>query len=73
MAAAVMGNDASAAFAEEHHLRVPGIGRQGPAMREDDRLPLAPILVKDPGTVVCGDRGHVRIPSSAKAAWHPRE
>ena len=53
MAAAVMGNDPKALPAEEIHLPVPGIGGQRPAMRKDDRLPLPPVLVEDPGSV-CG-------------------
>ena len=38
MAAPVMGNDAIAMLEEEQHLRVPVIGRQGPAMAEHDGL-----------------------------------
>ena len=58
MAAAVMGDDAIAVIEEEQHLRVPVIGRQRPAMAEDDRLTVAPILVIDLGAVLGRDRGH---------------
>ena len=46
VAAAVMSDDAIAVIEEEEHLRVPVIGRQRPAMAEDDGLTFAPILVK---------------------------
>ena len=32
---------------EEHHLRVPVVGRQRPAMTENDRLARAPVLEED--------------------------
>ena len=51
MAAAVMGDHAKALLAEEQHLLIPGIGRQRPAMGEQDRLARAPILVEQPGPV----------------------
>ena len=42
MAAPVVRYDAIAAVGEEQHLRVPIIGRQRPAVAEDDGLSLAP-------------------------------
>src|SRR4030095_847082 len=47
VASPVMGDDPIALFKEEQHLRVPVIGRQRPAVAEDDRLSLAPVLVID--------------------------
>jgi hypothetical protein len=51
VATAVMGYDAVALFQEEQHLRVPVIGRQRPAMAENDGLTFAPVLVKNLGAV----------------------
>ena len=50
--AAIMRDDAEAAVAEEHHLRVPVVRRQRPAMAEHDGLTGAPVLVVDLGAVV---------------------
>src|SRR6516162_11304842 len=61
MAAAVMGDDAKAAVEEEQHLRVAVVGRERPAMAEDNRLSQAPILVEDLGAVFRGDRRHKAI------------
>src|SRR5438552_14942457 len=47
VASSVMGDDAIALFEEEQHLRVPIIGRQRPAMAEDDGLSFAPIFIID--------------------------
>src|SRR4029453_13053134 len=47
MAAPVVGYDAIAVLEEEQHLRVPVIGRQRPAVAEDDRLSAAPVLIID--------------------------
>src|SRR5437899_1772023 len=46
MAAPVVGDDAIALLEEEHHLGVPVIRRQRPAVAEHDGLPFAPVLVK---------------------------
>jgi hypothetical protein len=62
VAAAVVGDDAITLLAEEEHLRVPGVGGEGPAVGESDGLSGAPILVVDGGAVFGGDRGHVRSP-----------
>src|SRR4029077_20200710 len=45
MAAPVVGYDAIAVLEEEQHLRVPVIGRQRPAVAEDDGLSAAPVVV----------------------------
>ena len=42
VAAPVVGDDAIAALEKEHHLRVPVVGRQRPAMAEHDGLTLCP-------------------------------
>jgi hypothetical protein len=47
MAAPVMGNDAIAVIEEKQHLRIPIVGRQRPAVAEDDGLTFAPVFVKD--------------------------
>ena len=64
VAAPVMRDDAIAVIEEEQHLRVPIVRRQRPAMAEHDRLPLAPILVKNVDPVLRGDDGHVLPPIS---------
>ncbi len=40
---------------EEQHLGVPVVGREGPAVAEDDRLPGTPILVEDLDIIRCGE------------------
>ena len=62
MAAPVMGNDAIALAAEEHHLRIPVVRRQRPAMAEHDGLTRAPVLVENLGAVRGGDEGHGETP-----------
>ena len=62
MAAAIMGDHAKAAVQEEQHLRIPVIGRQRPAMAKNDGLTRAPVLVKDFGAVLGGDRWHDKPP-----------
>ncbi|MGY3355239.1 hypothetical protein ACVWZK_001902 [Bradyrhizobium sp. GM0.4] len=58
MAATVMRDDAIAARDEEHHLRVPVVSRQRPAVTEHDRLATSPVLVEDLDAVLGGDGGH---------------
>src|SRR5258708_24631067 len=58
MAATVVRDDAIYLRQEEHHLRVPVIGRQGPAVMEYDGLAAAPILVVDLRAVLGCDRAH---------------
>src|SRR5438094_7706376 len=47
-----------AASREEHHLRVPVVCREWPAMAENDGLPLAPVLVEDLNAVLRLDFAH---------------
>src|ERR1700674_1299912 len=47
MAAPVVGYDAIAMLEEEQHLRVPIIGRQRPAVAEDNGLSFAPVFIID--------------------------
>src|SRR5215216_132336 len=63
MAAPVMGDDAIAVLEEEQHLRVPVIGRQGPAVAEHDGLTASPVLKEDVRTIRGSDRTHVVLPS----------
>ena len=63
--APVVGDDAIAVLEEEHHLRVPVIGRQGPAMAEHDGLTISPVLVEDLRAIRGGDRAHgVLLPAA---------
>src|SRR6266404_1118816 len=59
MATAVMGDHAIAMMQEEQQLRVPIVGRQRPAMAEDNWLARTPVLVEDLRCVLGGDGGHV--------------
>ena len=59
VAAAVVRDDAIALLAEEEHLGVPGVGGEGPAVREGDGLSGAPVFVVDGGAVFGGDVRHV--------------
>jgi hypothetical protein len=47
VASSVMGDNAIAMVEEKKHLRVPVIGRQRPAVAEDDGLSFAPVFIKD--------------------------
>ena len=47
MAAAIVGDHAVSALQEEHHLGIPVIGRERPAMMKEERLACAPIFVKN--------------------------
>src|SRR4030095_9452634 len=69
MAAPVVGYDAIATLDEEQHLRVPIIGRQGPAVAEHDRLAVAPVLVEDLNAVFGGDRAHVEPPDTRNSRY----
>ncbi len=55
MATAVMRDHPIAVIEEEHHLRVPVVGRQRPAMAEHDGLTRAPVLVVDLDAVLRRD------------------
>jgi len=58
VAAPVMRDHAVALVQEEHHLRVPVVRAERPAMMEDERLVLASVLVEDFRAVACGDGAH---------------
>src|SRR6202522_3729004 len=58
VATSVVGDDAIAVLEEEQHLDVPIVGRQGPAVAEDNRLANSPVLVKDLRTVGGGNCAH---------------
>src|SRR5437588_3119500 len=62
MAASVMSDDAIAVVEKEQHLRVPVIGRQRPAVAEDDGLSFAPVFIIDV------DVSSVFLPDSY--VWH---
>src|SRR4030095_1136865 len=47
MPAPIMCDDPITFGKEEQHLRVPVVGRQGPAVAEDDGLTFAPVLIID--------------------------
>ena len=47
MTAPVVGNHPETVAEEKHHLRVPIIGRQRPAVAKHDGLTLAPVLVEN--------------------------
>src|SRR3546814_2877272 len=59
----VVRNHPIALTKKEHHLIVPIIGAERPAMMEHDCLRIfgAPILVEDPSPVLRGDEGHVKV------------
>src|SRR5450755_270655 len=64
MAAPIMSDGTIAMGDEEHHLVVPGVGIERPAMAEDNGLPGAPVLVVEI------DRHRVFFPNSK--VWHER-
>src|SRR6476469_8745138 len=51
MPAAIVRDTAKSLSGEKVHLIVPGVRGERPAMTEDDRLPCAPVLVIDLGSV----------------------
>src|SRR3981081_72421 len=55
----VMRDDAKAVVQEKHHLGVPIVRAQRPAVREDDWLALAPVFVIDLRTVFGRYHAHV--------------
>src|SRR5438067_2365287 len=60
--AAIVRDDAIAVLEEEHHLRVPVVGGEWPAVGEDDGLAGTPVFVEDFGAVFGGDGGHGNSP-----------
>src|SRR5205085_8859450 len=61
VASSVMGDYAIAVLKEEQHLRVPIVGRQRPAMAEDDGLSFAPIFVVNLRSIFGGNCAHVSL------------
>ena len=59
MPAPVVGDHPEALAEQEHHLRVPIIGRQRPAVAKHYGLTLAPVLVEDLNAFFGGDRAHI--------------
>ena len=68
VAPAVGGHDPVALTQEEQELGVPVVGRERPAVTEDDRLPRAPVLVEDLGAIRRGDRSHFKVLLSGRIA-----
>src|SRR6266853_3864528 len=56
MSAAISRNDAIAFAEEKEHLDVPVIGRERPAVTEDNRLSAAPVFIIDLYSVLSGNR-----------------
>ena len=65
MPAAVMRNHAVAALAQKHHLRIPGVAAQRPAVGEDNGLPTAPVLIENPCSILGSKHTHGVSPSSS--------
>ena len=59
MPAPIMRDDAIAMVQEKHHLRVPVIRSERPAVRKHNRLSFTPVLVENLCTVLRRDRAHV--------------
>src|ERR1700730_537883 len=58
MSPSVVSYDTIAVVEEEHHLRVPIIGRQRPAVAKHNGLTFAPVFVVNLRSVFCRNRGH---------------
>src|ERR1700733_6262311 len=71
MPAPVMGDHAVTLAEEEQHLSIPVIGREWPAVAEDDRMACSPILVIDFYTVACFHRIHSALRYLVRAAELP--
>lgn len=63
VATAIMRDNAEALVHEKHHLRVPVVGTERPAVVEMDDLGVAraPVLVEDLDAVFGSDRSHVLV------------
>src|SRR6202012_5474158 len=59
MPAAIMGDYPVAVAQEKHHLRVPVIGGERPAVLEKQRLTRAPVLIENFRTVRSRNDAHV--------------
>jgi hypothetical protein len=75
MPAAVMRDNTIALLDEEHHLRVPVIRAERPAVVEHDdgRIHVAPVLVEDFGLVDGGDERHSMSPRAWSGTRHATE
>src|SRR5450759_32324 len=62
MAATVVGNAAIAVGGQKHHLSLPAIGTEGPAVAKHHRLSCAPVLVIDLRAVFGRNRAHAPAP-----------
>src|ERR1700759_5593378 len=71
MPAPVVGDHAVTLAKEEQHLSIPVIGREWPAMAEDDRLTGSPILVVDFHTAARFHRIHCALRYLVRAAERP--
>src|SRR5690242_6328758 len=58
MASSIMGDTAITALRQKEHLVLEGVGAQRPAVTEDNRLSLAPVLVIDLRSIFGRDRTH---------------
>src|ERR1700743_1099674 len=58
VAGPAVGDDPVSLGEEEHHLVVPVVAGERPAVAEDDRLPGAPVLVEDVDSVIGGHVWH---------------
>src|SRR5665647_1976173 len=67
MAAAVMADAAVSVGAQKHHLVLPGVRAQRPAVAEDHGLATAPVLVVDLRAVFRRYRGHGMLSLSVAA------
>src|SRR5579864_1862432 len=67
MPAAVVSDHAIALIEEEHHLVVPIIGRERPAVAENDGLTFAPVLIINFDSVFRCNRGHMTSLSGCKS------
>ncbi|HET6334803.1 MAG TPA: hypothetical protein VFG30_16380 [Polyangiales bacterium] len=58
MTAPIVRDDAVSMRRQKEHLFIPSIAVEWPAVTEDDRLTVAPVLVKDAGIVSGLDGAH---------------
>jgi hypothetical protein len=57
----VVRNDSITSLAEEHHLSVPVVGSEGPAVTEHDGLAFSPVLVENLRTIFHRNRWHMLL------------
>src|ERR1700759_4473476 len=68
VSAPVMGDNPVAVMQEEQHLGVPVVGRERPAVAEDNRLSRAPVLVENLCAIARRDCTHA-LPPSVWMVW----